>query len=98
MHAPWRLLAILTGFVVAYLAPPGQLRAQQAVTITGRVTTDAGAPLSLASVYLETLGLGTQTGEDGRYQITVPAARVTGQQVSLGVRAIGFRNTSSLVT
>jgi TonB-linked SusC/RagA family outer membrane protein len=98
MHAPWRLLAILTGFVVAYLAPPGQLRAQQAVTITGRVTTDAGAPLSLASVYLETLGLGTQTGEDGRYQITVPAARVTGQQVSLGVRAIGYRNTSSLVT
>src|SRR4029453_12114930 len=33
-----------------------------------------------------------------RYQLTIPAARVTGQQVSLGVRAIGFRNTSALVT
>ena len=77
---------------------PGPLAAQQAVTVTGRVTNDAGAPLSLASVYIEALGLGTQTAEDGRYQITVPAARVTGQQVSLGVRAIGFRNTSALIT
>jgi TonB-dependent SusC/RagA subfamily outer membrane receptor len=39
-----------------------------------------------------------QTAADGRYQLTVPAARVTGQQVSLGVRAIGFRNTSTLIT
>src|SRR4029453_1032219 len=33
-----------------------------------------------------------------RYQLTIPAARVTGQQVSLSVRAIGFRNTSALIT
>ena len=98
MHVSWRWLSLLTGILVAGSARPDLLRAQQAVTITGRVTNDAGAPLSLASVYIEALGLGTQTAEDGRYQLTVPAARVTGQQVSLGVRAIGFRNTSALIT
>jgi len=98
MHVSWRWLSLLTGVLIAGPARPGLLTAQQPVTITGRVTNDAGAPLSLASVYIETLGLGTQTTEDGRYQLSVPAARVTGQQVSLGVRAIGFRNTSALIT
>src|SRR5262245_26447341 len=98
MHLSSRWLALLAGMLIAGPARPGLLGAQQPVTITGRVTNDAGGPLSLASVYIEALGLGTQTTEDGRYQLTVPAARVTGQQVSLGVRAIGFRNTSSLIT
>ena len=98
MHLSSRWLALLAGMLIAGPARPGLLGAQQPVTITGRVTNDAGAPLSLASVYIEALGLGTQTAEDGRYQLTVPAARVTGQQVSLGVRAIGFRNTSALIT
>jgi len=98
MHLSSRWLALLAGLLIAGPARPGLLGAQQPVTITGRVTNDAGAPLSLASVYIEALGLGTQTAEDGRYQLTVPAARVTGQQISLGVRAIGFRNTSALIT
>jgi TonB-linked SusC/RagA family outer membrane protein len=98
MHLPWRSLALLAGLLIIAPVRPGFLGAQQPVTITGRVTNDAGAPLSLASVYIETLGLGTQTAADGRYQLMVPAARVSGQQVSLGVRAIGFRNTSALIT
>ena len=96
MHLPWRLLG--AGLLLSGLVHPGPLRAQQPVTISGRVTNDAGAPLPLASVYIESLGLGTQTANDGRYQLTVPAARVSGQQVSLGVRAIGFRNTSTLIS
>ena len=98
MHLSWRWFALLAGFLITGPVRPELLGAQQAVTITGRVSNDAGAPLPLASVYIEALGLGTQTGDDGRYQLTIPAARVTGQQVSLGVRAIGFRNTSSLIT
>jgi TonB-linked SusC/RagA family outer membrane protein len=98
MHLSSRWLSLLAGLLVTAPVQPRLLGAQQAVTITGRVTNDAGAPLALASVYVEALGLGTQTGNDGRYQLTIPAARVTGQQVSLGVRAIGFRNTSSLIT
>jgi TonB-linked SusC/RagA family outer membrane protein len=77
---------------------PHQLLAQDPITISGRVTNDAGAPLSLASVFIEVLGLGSQTAEDGRYSIVVPAARVRGQQVSLGARAIGFRSTASVIT
>ena len=99
MHVSWRWLSLLTGVLITGPVRPGLLTAQQAaVTISGRVTNDAGAPLTLASVYIEALGLGTQTAEDGRYQLTVPAARVTGQQVTLGVRAIGFRNTTALIT
>ena len=97
MHVSWRSL-VFSPDSSSPARSPRATRAQQAVTITGRVTNEAGAPLSLASVYIETLGLGTQTAEDGRYQLIVPAARVHGQQVSLGVRAIGFRNTASLIT
>src|SRR5215203_6294388 len=98
MHSFWRALGMLAGFLIAGPIRPGLLGAQQPVTISGRVTNEAGAPLSLASVYIETLGLGSQTSEDGRYQLTVPAARVRGQQVVLGVRAIGFRNTTATIS
>ena len=80
-------------------SPPAHSSAQQsAITVTGRVTNEAGAALSLATVYVEALGIGTQTSEDGRYSLVVPAARVRGQQVSLGARAIGFRSMASLIT
>ena len=101
MRSSWRLLGILAISLGSGLPRPQPIHAQNnpnPVTITGRVTNEAGAPLPLASVYIETLGVGAQTAEDGRYTLTVPAARVHGQQVSLGVRAIGFRNTSSLIT
>jgi TonB-linked SusC/RagA family outer membrane protein len=92
------LLAVLTVSLGSAAVQPHQLQAQDPITVSGRVTNDAGAPLSLASVYIEVLGLGTQTADDGRYSIVIPAARVRGQQVALGVRAIGFRSTTSLVT
>src|SRR6476620_10220073 len=99
MRLSWRLLGILTAFVcVGQMWPSAVIAQQQSATITGRVTNEAGAPLSLASVYIESLGIGTQTNETGRYQLLVPAARVLNQQVSLGVRAIGFRSTAALVT
>lgn len=98
MRSLRRSLGVLAGLLLAGPVRPSLLGAQAAVTITGRVTNEGGAALPLASVYIETLGLGTQTADDGRYQLTVPAARVRGQQVSLGVRAIGFRNTSTLIT
>ena len=99
MRSSWRLLGILAVSLGSGLARPESAHAQQsAVSVSGRVTNEAGAPLSLASVYIETLGLGTQTAEDGRYQLTIPAARVHGQQVVLGVRAIGFRNTTATIS
>lgn len=77
---------------------PLTARAQEGATVTGRVTNEAGTPVGFASVYLEGMGLGAQTRSDGGYSIVVPGARATGQQVVLGVRAIGFRTQSVTIT
>ena len=84
------LSAILGAF--ALLAPNAS--AQQEAVITGRVTSDAGSPLPSASVFIQETREGTLTGNDGTYRLVVPAARVTGQQVTLSVRLIGYRQVS----
>jgi hypothetical protein len=61
------------------------------VTITGRVTSEAGAPLASASVALQGTGIGTITHNDGTYELLVPAARANGQTISLIARLIGYR-------
>ena len=71
--------------------------AQQQATITGRVSSDAGVALPAATVFIESLGIGTQTGTDGRYSLIIPAARVTGQRVRLSARLIGFRADTAQV-
>ncbi|HET7372707.1 MAG TPA: TonB-dependent receptor plug domain-containing protein, partial [Gemmatimonadaceae bacterium] len=72
--------------------------AQQQATVTGRVTSDAGVALPAATVFIESLGIGTQTGTDGRYSLTIPAARVTGQRVRLSARLIGVRADTTQIT
>lgn len=64
--------------------------AAQGATLTGRVSSAAGQPLPGASVFIEGLSLGTTTSSDGRYAFTVPAARATGQTVSLTARLLGY--------
>src|SRR4030095_8304958 len=71
--------------------------AQQQATITGRVSRDAGVALPAAPVFIESLGIGTQTGNDGRYSLIIPAARVNGQRVRLSARLIGFRADTAQV-
>ena len=61
------------------------------VTITGRVTSDAGAPLASASVALEGTNIAAITGADGSYALDVPAARASGQTTSLVARLIGYK-------
>lgn len=86
--------------VAAALALTGaQAFAQtEGTIITGTVTGDGAAPVSGASVFLEGMGIGTQTGTDGRYSFTVPAARATGQVATLTARRIGLRPESKQVT
>jgi len=74
---------------------PAAVHAQ--VVISGQVSAETGARLANASVVLEGLQLGARTGEDGRYSITVPAARVSGQTASLSVRAVGYRPRSASI-
>jgi Ca-activated chloride channel family protein len=49
---------------------------QEPTTVTGRVTTDAGAPLMGAAVRIQALRIGTVTRADGQYRLVIPAGRL----------------------
>ncbi|HEY0777403.1 MAG TPA: SusC/RagA family TonB-linked outer membrane protein [Gemmatirosa sp.] len=80
------------------IAVPAMARAQTAATITGRVVGEAGQPLGSVQVYIPALGIGTATRENGTYTLTVPAARVTGQTVTVSTRLVGFRVQTATLT
>ena len=90
----YRMLAgagLLLGMV------PAMASAQQATTVSGRVTNEASAPVPGASVSIPSLGVGSYTSNDGRFTFTVPANRVTGQNVSLVARRIGYQPVTASV-
>ena len=80
------------------LVMPGLATAQQGATITGVVSTENGAPLPSASVVLDGTSIGAQTGNDGRYSISVPATSVNGRSARLVARRIGYREGSATIT
>src|SRR5437667_2077203 len=82
----------------AFLALPALLAAQAPVTITGKVTSDAGQPLGQVEVAIATIGLGALSKDDGRYTIVVPGARVSGQTVTMAARRLGYKSQSAQVT
>ena len=84
--------------VAATALLPAWAAAQQGATISGRVVSEAGAPLSSASVFIQSMNIGSLTDADGKYTFQVPAARVQGQQVTVTARLIGFREQSVQVT
>ena len=69
----------------------------QGAVITGRVVSDQGQPVAGANVLVSELNLSVITNQSGAYSISVPAARVRGQPVTLRVRAIGFQPLSRLI-
>jgi TonB-linked SusC/RagA family outer membrane protein len=87
------VLAALALVVLPALAP-----AQQASTISGRVTAEGGQPLAGASVFLEGISVGSATDENGRYSFQVPAARATGQAARITARRIGYTARTVTVT
>lgn len=87
-----------TLFALALLAGgAAQAQAQNAV-ITGRVTSEQGQPLLGANVYITELNLSVGTNATGNYTITVPAARVSGQNVMVRARSVGFTPQSRQIT
>ncbi|MFL5559282.1 MAG: SusC/RagA family TonB-linked outer membrane protein [Gemmatimonadaceae bacterium] len=90
-----RKFGSFAGGLLAVLLPA--LAAAQ-TTISGRVTSEAGTPVPNAQVFLEGMSLGSQTDETGRYSFTVPAARASGQTVTLSARVIGYTSRSTPVT
>src|SRR2546430_4264818 len=92
---PRRLVPIILG---ALFALPALLVAQEPVTITGKVTSDAGQALAQVEVAIPTMGLGALSKDDGRYTLVVPGARVSGQTATLVARRLGYKSQTAQVT
>src|SRR5688572_14949999 len=82
----------------AALWVPSAVSAQDGATVTGRVTSEAGAPLASASVFIDGLNIGALTRDDGVYSFVVPAGRVQNQAATLTARLLGYKATSAQIT
>jgi TonB-dependent SusC/RagA subfamily outer membrane receptor len=91
-----RLIAVL---IAAALAPM-TLSAQEAATITGRVTNAQGQPEAAVLVRIESLNVGASTGADGNYRLVIPASRITraGQSVNVTASRTGLSPVSRTIS
>lgn len=80
---------VATAFAVALSVPAASAQAQTAV-ITGKVAAESGAPIEGATIIIADVNAQIGTNSQGVYTLTVPSARVSGQQVVVRVRAIGY--------
>ena len=77
---------------------PSAVSAQDGATVTGRVTSEAGAPLASASVFIDGLNIGALTRDDGVYSFVVPSARVQNQAGTLTARLLGYKAATVPIT
>ncbi len=94
MFGTLRSVSVIAALLTAIA---GQAQAQNAV-ITGRVAGDQGQQVVGAVVGIADLNLAVYSGANGAYTITVPGDRVRGQQVTIRVRAFGFKPASKSIT
>ena len=66
---------------------PVVVSAQQATTVSGRVTNEASAPVPGASVSIPSLGVGTYTTNDGRYTGRLSTPPLVGEARAAWLRA-----------
>lgn len=88
-----RLFAAL---LAVALAPAAGL-AQQPATVTGRVVSEGGAPVANASVFIQSLNVGTLTRENGTYTLIVPASRVRAGAIEVTAQSIGYRSQTASI-
>src|SRR4051794_26305684 len=89
----------LTAASLLFGLVPTVVFAQQAVTVSGRVTQGTtDTPLAAASVSIPDMRVGAQTDAQGRYTFTVPAASVRGQSVVVTARRLGYTPSTVQVT
>jgi TonB-linked SusC/RagA family outer membrane protein len=90
-----RIIAVL---IAAALAPVALL-AQDAATVTGRVTSAQGQPEAAVLVRIESLNVGASTGADGSYRLVVPGARIrAGQSVQITAARQGLGTVARSLT
>ncbi len=70
----------------------------QNVAISGSVTSEDGRTVYPATVDIAQLNIVVPTNAQGRYTLTVPSGRVSGQAATLRVRAFGYRSGSRQIT
>ena len=93
-----RLRGLLLGLIPALFAlAASAVPAHAQATFTGRVIGQANQPLEGASVSIRELAIEVLTNNQGRFTISIPAGRVTGQQVTLTARLIGYKPVSRLI-
>jgi TonB-linked SusC/RagA family outer membrane protein len=81
-------------YVLTVLASfPAVLQSQAQTILSGRVTSESGAPLASGIVSIVSMRLGASTNPQGEYQFSVPAS-ASGQTVTLTARRIGYEPKS----
>lgn len=91
---PYTLLGGISA-IAAFLLLASPLQAQ--TVISGRVTSEQGAPIGGASITVEGTNIGTATSDNGSYRLSIGADATRGQ-VTLVARRIGFRPIRRPVT
>lgn len=94
------LVMILLTMGILLLLPAASALAQGGdLVISGRVTAEEdGSPVARATVMIENLGLTAQTGADGRFTLTVPAAQARGQAIEIRVLAPRYQSRVASIT
>lgn len=87
----------LTGADQATLVPRTRASAEPA-TVAGVVRTESGEAIPSTTVLIASLNLGTMTDEQGRYSISIPDSRLTGEPITVLARRIGYSARSGTVT
>jgi Outer membrane receptor proteins, mostly Fe transport len=91
-------MKLLFGTLAALAVVTPALAQGQAAVLTGQVTSDQGQPLPDVIVQITALNISVQTSQTGTFTLTVPAARVSGQAVTVRARAIGYQPAVSGVS
>ena len=94
----WSGASLLVALFARVAPLSAQAGAGAGATVTGHVTNVAGQPLPGVTVSITGMGVGSITRDDGLYTFTVPAARVTGQTVTLNARRVGYSPQNVTIT
>lgn len=90
-----KLLA--TAICCAFVFAPVLVFSQDA-TISGKITDELGEPLPGANILIPSLKIGVASDKDGTFHFFVPATMISGQEVDLTVRYIGYKSQTVKIT
>jgi TonB-linked SusC/RagA family outer membrane protein len=92
-------LSLRVAIFLAAALLPASLSAQEAATISGRVTNAQGQPEAAVLVRVNGMNVGSTTDAEGRYQVVVPGSRIRdGQSVEMVASRQGLGTISRSIT